>query len=306
MYIWGDVGRGKSMILDLFFSSIPFDEKLKIHFHKFILDFHKKLNALRANSKGKSSDYITQIAKELSERYKVICLDELQINNIVDAMVVGRLFESLLHNGCYIFFTSNRHPSELFKDGLQRERFLPFIHLIEDKLDVFELNNYEDYRLRGLSNIQKHYYCPLGSRTSKKIDDIIFKLTGHTNNFKEVEIFSDKQKPIRLHNTYGTLAVFSFKELCEVPLGAIDYMAICKHFNTIIVKNIPKLNKDNHNEVLRFITFIDCVYETKTTLICSAAAEPEKLYNSGKNAFEFKRTISRLNEISSTKYLAKI
>lgn len=306
VYIWGDVGRGKSLILDLFFETIPYQNKLKIHFHKFMLDFHKQLNALRENTKGKSSDYIKQLTHDIASKYKVICLDELQINNIVDAMVVGRLFEGLIHSGCFIFFTSNRPPSDLFKDGLQRERFLPFIDLIEDKLEVFELNNFEDYRLRALSEMKDNYLLPINAKTNKELNQIITKLTGHADNLNEIEIFSDKKRPIKIHKSYGTLAVFSFKELCEVPLGAIDYLAICNNFNTVVIKDIPKMGKDNHNEALRFITLIDCLYETKTALICTAAAEPEKLYNNGKNSFEFKRTASRLNEMRSASYLVEV
>lgn len=303
IYIWGDVGRGKSMILDLFFDAVPFEQKLKIHFHKFMMDFHKDLNKLRDGQIGKSGDYIRELGKELSKKYKVICLDELQINNIVDAMVVGRLFEELITSGSYVFFTSNRPPQDLFIDGLQRERFLPFIDLIKEKLDIFELNNFEDYRLRALSEIKTNYLYPINKKNNAELNEMIDLLTGHAENLDEVQINSDNNRTIYVHKAYGKVAVFTFNELCEVSLGALDYLAICKRFNTLIIKNIPKMDKDNHNEALRFITLIDCLYENNIAIICTAETEPDKLYKDGKNSFEFKRTISRLNEMRSANYL---
>jgi cell division protein ZapE len=303
MYIWGDVGRGKSLIINLFYDSLAIEKKTRVHFHEFMISVHKQLNQMRRlQDHRKKSDYIKALAKELASNYKVICLDELQINNVADAMIVGRLFKALSHNGTLVFFSSNFHPDDLFKDGLQRERFLPFISYIKQSFEIYNLNNHRDYRLDKLGKIESAYLTPLTAKNSHKLDEIIEDLTGH-KHLSERNIHVDNQRQIRCLNTHGRTAVFTFKELCEIPLGAIDYLALCKHFSTIIIRNIPKLKEDDYNEALRFITLIDCLYDSKTRLICSAEVKAEKLYTSGKFAFEFKRTISRLNEMQTSQYL---
>jgi cell division protein ZapE len=307
MYIWGDVGRGKSMLMDMFLDNLDTNKKNRVHFYAFMANFHKSLNDWRKKhgSSEKSADPIPQIVKGLAKDYKVICFDELQVNNIADAMIVSRLFESMIKEGIYIFITSNRIPSDLYKDGLQRERFLPFIEVINNKLEVFELNNNKDYRMDNLGKIEHSYICPLGEDADGEMERVIKSLVG-SNGMYERQIHVDEGRDITAYNTYGSLAVFSFRELCEVSYGAVDYLALCKNFKTLIVRNIPKLSNDNHNEALRFITLIDCMYENNTKLICSAADQPQFLYNGGKNSFEFKRTISRLNEMQSDAYfLAK-
>ena len=304
IYIWGDVGRGKSMLMDLFYDSLETDKKLRVHFHEFVKDFHKSLDQWRKKHKENESaaDPIPQLAKEISRKYRVICFDELQVTNIADAMILHRLFDSLIGFGTYLVITSNRRPSDLYKDGLQRERFLPFIHLVKAELEIFELNNFKDYRMDKLRSIKHSYITPLDSKNEAVLGKIIKDLTGHTE-LNEVDVYVDQSKVIKSVRAYGNLAVFTFRELCELPYGAIDYLALCNHFNTIIIKNIPQLNSDNHNEALRFITLIDCMYENRTKLICTAANKPELLYNNGKNAFEFQRTASRLNEMQSEEYI---
>lgn len=302
VYIWGDVGRGKSMLMDLFFNSLATDKKLRVHFHSFIKDFHRSLDVWRKKHKDSEAavDPIPQLAKEISQKYHVLCFDELQVNNIADAMILYRLFDSLINNGTYLFITSNRVPSDLYKDGLQRERFLPFIHLVKTELEVCELNNYKDYRMEKLRSLKHTYITPLGRKD--ELENIIKTLTGHSQ-LNEEDVYVDQSRHLKSVRSYGNLAVFTFRELCEVSYGAIDYLALCNRFNTIIIKNIPQLNADNHNEALRFITLIDCMYENKTKLICTAADKPELLYNNGKNAFEFQRTVSRLNEMQSEEYI---
>jgi len=304
IYIWGEVGRGKSMLMDLFFNSLENKHKLRVHFHAFMKDFHKSLDQWRKKHKDKDSaaDPIPQLAKEISKKYQVICFDELQVTNIADAMMLYRLFDSLLGYGTYLFITSNRIPSDLYKDGLQREHFLPCIKLLKSELEVFELNNFKDYRLDKIKSLKQRYFAPINSSNDNKIDKIIQDLTGHEElGFNDVYV--DNSRSLKAVRSYGGVAVFTFKELCEVPYGAIDYIALCNHFNTIVIKHIPDLSPANHNEALRFITLVDCMYENKTKLICSAASKPELLYNSGKNAFEFQRTISRLNEMLSDEYV---
>lgn len=303
IYIWGDVGRGKTMIMDLFYNNLNIQEKTKVHFYEFMISVHKQLDEMRLKHKHtyKNYDYIKELSANIAARYKVLCIDELQINNIADAMIVGRLFKALLTNHVLIFFTSNRPPEDLFKDGLQRDHFLPFIELVNDKLEVYQLNNFCDYRLSNLLHIKQSYLTPLGKETDQEIDNIIFELTGRRTLLPR-EVTVDQNKLLTVMQSYGNIAVFTFKELCEIPLGAIDYLALCNTFNTLIIKNIPYLTADHHNEALRFITLIDCLYEKRTRLICSAMNLPEKLYEGGKNQFEFQRTISRLKEMQTKEY----
>jgi len=304
MYIWGDVGRGKSMLVDLFFQTLSTKDKVRLHFHEFMQKVHKSLDQFRKDNKGKSSanDPLPKIVNEMTSKYKVICLDELQINNIADAMLISRIVETIIENGTHLFFTTNRIPDDLYKDGLQRERFLPFIEYVKSHFEVFELENFKDYRMQNLKNIAHAYITPLGANADNEIETAIIYLVG-SHEMQEVTVMVDQSKTIRVMKAYGKVAVFSFKELCEIPMGAIDYLALCKTFSTIIIKNIPVLSRDRHNEALRFITLIDCMYDMKTKLICSADQVPEKLYGKGMNAFEFKRTISRLKEMQSEAYI---
>jgi cell division protein ZapE len=302
VYIWGDVGRGKSMILGLFYDNLEVNSKLNTHFHEFMLDFHKKLNGLRNEaSNADGDDFIVKLASQFGKKVLVLCLDELQINNIVDAMIVSRLFKGLLANGTYVFFTSNREPDDLFKDGLQRDRFIPFIDLIKSELEVYNLNNFCDYRLMKLYNLEQSYFYPLNEENNQNLAKVLYEITGRSN-LESREVFVDSNHTLMVHKCYGNVAEFTFNELCEIPLGAIDYIALCKNFNTIVIKNIPILSADKHNEALRFITLIDCMYEHHTKLLCTAADKPEQLYKLGENQFEFRRTASRLIEMQTTEY----
>ena len=298
VYVYGEVGRGKTMLLQNFLDSINTNQKAFIHFHKFMDDFHTELNKLNNNSQGQSEEYIKSIAGDISKKYKVLILDELQINNISDAMIVGRLFKCLVDEGTYVFFSSNRPPDDLFKDGLQRERFLPFIEFIKNTLKIFELNNYKDYRMNSLENANDSYFAPINPSNEKKFNELVNSVIGgHPLEEREIRIGANRN--LLALNTYGNVAIFTFKELCEIPLGARDYLALCHNFQTLVIKNIPRMSGENHNEALRFITLIDCMYNSKTCLICTAEDSPQNLYTSGKNSFEFQRTSSRLNDMST-------
>jgi cell division protein ZapE len=304
IYICGDVGRGKSMLMEMFFNNLQVKNKKRTHFHQFMIDFHQSLHKYREDNKDSinKSDPVVELASNIANEFDVLCLDELQINNIADAMIVGRLFKTLLESGTFIVVTSNRRPQELFKDGLQRERFLPFIELIDEKLMTFYLNSFKDYRLDKVLSMHKVYFYPINKETANLLNGVIDSLTGQ-NSLVSKEIFVDAGRHMLLHRTYGNIAVFTFNELCQVPLGAIDYIALANNFNTIIIENIPQLGPDNHNEALRFITLIDCLYENRTNLICSAGVQVEQLYIGNKNKFEFNRTISRLKEMQSLEYM---
>lgn len=307
VYIHGDVGRGKSMLMDLFYTHLNIKKKQRIHFHEFMLNFHSTLHKYRESTQNTASadDQVIIIAKQIASNNKVLCLDELQINNIADAMIVGRLFKAIIERGTFVVMTSNRPPQDLFKDGLQRERFLPFIDLIQNEFLTFHLDNSKDYRLEKVTSLKETYFWPLNHDTKVDISKIINELTGG-KKLEPKELIIENNRIIKAERVYGKVAIFTFSELCEQPLGAIDYLKIAKAFNTIIIENIPKLNSNNHNEALRFITLIDCLYENHTFIICSAESPINELYIGNKNSFEFDRTISRIKEMRSKEYLSNI
>lgn len=298
MYIWGGVGRGKSLMLNLFCDSLTVKAKKRMHFHEFMACAHRSLDELRKTSDA--TDHVKQYASDLARRYKTLILDELQINNIADAMIVGRLFPALIEEGVFVFLASNRIPVDLFKDGLQRELFLPFIDVIQNKLEVFNLDNAIDYRLHNLK-VAKTYLYPLNDKNEDKIESIIKKLTGNQPLYEQRLTICENHTITAFHS-YGHMAVFTFKELCEVALGVLDYLALCARFNLIIIKNIKQLTPSEHNELLRFITLIDCLYDRQIKLICLSDCKIEDIYREGKHAFEFQRTISRLKEMHTEEY----
>lgn len=297
MYIYGDVGRGKTVILNLFFDFLQNGGKLREHFHKFMHHVHAELAELGNNN---HPNPMSEVVRRYSQNYKVIILDEVQVNNIADAMVVGRLFKLLIENGVLVFMCSNRHPDELFKDGLQRDRFLPFIHFISSNLDLYNLTGSLDYRLSNFSGKQYFFY-PNNETNTKKIRTILHTLTGH-DELVERELEIAKNHNLLVHKCWGKVAKFSFRELCEVDLGSIDYLGLCNNFSVIAIVNIPKLSLEKHNEALRFITLIDCLYDRKIKLLCTLECPIDELYPQGKHAFEFQRTISRLKEMQTEKY----
>lgn len=304
IYLWGDVGRGKTMMMDLFYNNLHIDNKWRSHFHQFMANIHSQLQAIRTDkTKSNNKDPLLQIVMRLAGQYKVICLDELQINNIADAMLVGRIFTILLAQGVFVIFTSNRIPDDLFKDDLQYERLRPFINLINREMVVYNLNNYRDYRLEKLVDFAKVYYWPLNEVADGFIAETKQTLTGHSQ-WHEQELTIAPNRTLWALQTYGHIAHFTFNELCNTALGAEDYMWLCRHFSTIIISNIPQMHTDDYNQALRFITLIDCMYENKTKLICTAATRAEDLYLGTRNKFEFARTVSRLQEMQSHDYLA--
>jgi len=302
MYIWGDVGRGKSMIMDLFFNHLKGIQKRRYHFHHFMQEFHKSIVKWNATNSSSQDDAITDIGKSISKNTQVICLDELQVNNIADAMILQRLFNILFKNNVFLFITSNFMPEDLYEDGLQRANFLPCVQLINSRLDVFNLNNHVDYRLEKINSIERLYYWPLDDELKYYMQSVLSTLIGE-HDFSSEVLRVDKNKNLTVLRSYGQLAMFSFAELCETPLGASDYMAICKRLSTVIITEIMQMGVDDHNEALRFITLIDCLYENKNKLICTAEVSIDNLYTGNKHSIEFKRAISRLHEMQSIDYL---
>ena len=295
IYLWGGVGCGKSMIMDMFVESLTVGVR-RLHFHSFMQEVQSSLNLARQN---KVKDALVPVVKKITNEVKVLALDELQIKDIADAMIVGRLFEALMKKGITVVITSNRPPIDLYKNGLNRDLFLPFIRLIEAKFDVLEVCGVKDYRQSLISGDQVYFY-PLNLESAKRMDILWATLTG--NSFDDF-ILSFKGREIRFPFYKHGVGRFDFFEICGQMLGPGDYLAIVDAVRVLMVDNIPQLSRSNFNEAKRFVTLIDAAYEAKISLICSAATEPEMLYSEGEGSFEFERTASRLKEMQSKNWL---
>jgi len=305
VYLWGGVGRGKSMLMDLFAANLKINRKRRVHFHEFMLEVHERLRAERAKELG---DPIMPVAAALADETRCLAFDEMVVNNSADAMIMSRLFTQLVERGVTLVITSNRAPSELYKDGLNREHFLPFIALIEERLDVIALNGPTDYRMERLGG-QPVWYSPLGDAATEAARAMFFRLTDYPPedaiHVPSEELPIQGGRTIHVPKSLKGVAVFSFARLCRGARGATDYLAIARRFHTVIIMGIPLLSPDNRNEAARFVTLIDTLYEHKVKLIAAAAAEPAALYPTGDGAFEFQRTVSRLMEMQSAEYLAE-
>lgn len=292
LYLWGGVGRGKSMLMDLFFDHVEEPRKLHVHFHAFMQRIHTEMHEAR---KTGVDDPILPVAQQVIEEARLLCFDEMQITDITDAMIVGRLFEQLFNAGVVIVTTSNRVPGDLYKDGLNRNLFEPFIGMIEAKLKVHELATETDYRQDRLTGAQV-YFSPANATAREKIDMIWDEMSGGPANELSINV---KGRQVILPAFRNGVARASFFELCGKPLGPADYLAMAERVKVLIIDNIPSLSRDNFNEAKRFVTMIDALYEAKVRLICSAADIPSRLYLEGEGVFEFERTASRLMEMQS-------
>lgn len=305
LYLWGGVGRGKSMLMDLFFECVQVKRKRRAHFHEFMLDVHARLREAR---KSESGDPIPPVVASLAEEARLLCFDEMVVNNMADAAIMSRLFAGLLEARVTIVTTSNRVPDDLYKDGLNRQLFLPFIDLIKDRLDVMSLNGSVDYRRDRLGNA-KLWHVPNGEAATQALRDAFFRLTDFPPEDKahvpSEELSIPGGRSIHVPKSLKGVAVFSFKRLCAEARGASDYLTIARHYHSVIIVGIPVLGPENRNEAARFVTLIDALYEYKVKLLASADAEPDALYPTGDGAFEFERTASRLMEMQSDEYLAK-
>ncbi|WAT19398.1 cell division protein ZapE [Aurantiacibacter sp. MUD11] len=305
VYMWGGVGRGKSMLMDLFHASLDIPEKRRVHFHAFMQEVHA---ALREARKSESGDPIPPVAQALAKDLKVLAFDEMVVNNSADAMIMSRLFTQLICElNVTVVTTSNRPPRDLYKDGLNREHFLPFIDLIHAEMDVVELNGLTDYRLERIAGL-KTWHTPIGDEATAKVREAFFRLTDYppedAKNVPSAELDVGGGRMLHVPKSLKGVAVFSFKRLCEQARGAPDYLAIAQAYHTVIIVGIPQMGKDMRNEAARFVTLIDALYENRVKLFATAAAEPENLYPSGDGAFEFERTVSRLKEMQSDEYMA--
>lgn len=300
IYLYGDVGRGKSMLMDLFFKTSSLKNKRRVHFHAFMLEVHRSIFKWR-NSNTSGDDPIPPLAKKIASEAQLLCFDEFQVTDIADAMLLGRLFTELFNNEVIVVATSNRPPSELYKDGLQRERFLPFIDLLTENVEVVKLSADKDYRLSHLKALSTVYYTPIDRNASSFLESTFNELTnGASPTSTTLQI---NGRDLIIPRSSADVAWMSFADLCEQPLGAADYIEIAREFGTLIISDIPEMSRENRNEAKRFVTLIDELYERKVKLICTAATSPEKIYAVGDGSFEFERTASRLIEMQSTKYM---
>ena len=305
VYLWGGVGRGKSMLMDLFHDALAIEGKRRVHFHAFMLEVHVRLHKERQKESG---DPIAPVAATIAKGLRCLAFDEMVVNNSADAMIMSRLFRALIvDHGITIVTTSNRSPSDLYKDGLNREHFLPFIALIEDRLDVIPLNGPTDYRLERLGGIDS-WHTPIGDQATAQLREVFFRLTDYSpddaKNVPSGELDLGGGRRLFVPKSLKGVAVFSFKRLCREARGAADYLAIAQTYHTVIIVSIPMLGPDDRNEAARFVTLIDALYEYRVKLFASAAAEPDQLYEAGDGSFEFERTASRLMEMQSAEYMA--
>lgn len=298
VYIHGDVGRGKSMLMDLFFEKAEVEPRRRVHFHAFMLEVQKRLHAMR--QADAAQDPLKRLAVELAGESTLLCFDEFHVVNIADAMILGRLFEGLFEQGVVVVATSNWPPRRLYANGLNRDRFLPFIDLLLSKADVLALEGPVDYRLRRLRDMPV-YHHPLGEAADAKLEQVFKTLTDGAEGAPEaIEVGTRK---LTVPRAAAGVAEFSFPDLCERPLGAADYLALTDACHTLILKDVPLLTPDKRNEARRFMTLVDALYERRTMLFIAAEAAPEELYTAGDGAFEFQRTVSRLMEMQSSAYL---
>ena len=304
IYMWGGVGRGKSMLMDLAYEAIDFEPKRRVHFHEFMLEVHERLRAERTKEAG---DPIPPVAEAIAAEAKLLAFDEMVINNTADAMILSRLFGRLIEEGVTVITTSNRPPRDLYKDGLNRELFLPFIDLVEAKLEVVPLNGPTDYRLERLGGMPT-WYVPNGPEATAALSEAFFRLTDFSVEDRakvpSEDIPVQGGRTLHVPKSLKGVAVFSFKRLCGEARGAPDYLAVARRYHTVILVGIPRLGPENRNEAARFVTLIDALYEHKVKLLAAADASPAELYREGDGAFEFERTASRLIEMQSADYLA--
>jgi cell division protein ZapE len=304
VYLWGGVGRGKSMLMDLFVETLGIERKRRVHFHAFMLE----LDALIAvERKAERQDPLTAVAMRMAEDVRCLAFDEMVVTNTADAAIMGRFFTTLMDTGTVIVTTSNRPPRDLYKDGLNRSLFLPFIGLVEARMDVIALDGPVDYRLDRLAGIET-WHSPLGDAATAQVREAFFRLTDYkpedAANVPSAELDLGGGRTLHVPKSLKGVAVFSFKRLCGENRGAADYLAIARAYHTVILVGVPAIGPDSRNEAIRFTKLVDAFYEHNVKLFVTAAAGPDQLYVAGDGTFEFARTVSRLEEMQSAGYMA--
>jgi cell division protein ZapE len=306
LYIWGSVGRGKTMLMDLFFEAVPVKRKRRVHFHAFMGDVHERIHAWREKLKSgeaRGDDPIKPVADALADEAWVLCFDEFTVTDIADAMILGRLFTALYARGVVVIATSNVEPDRLYEGGLNRTLFVPFIELLKERMAVVRLDARTDFRLEKLAG-SPVFHTPADENAKLALDKAFRNLSGRPHG--EPARLIVKGHPVDIPQAAGGVARFDFGDLCSKPLGAADYLTVADHFHTVILENIPRMSFDRRNEAKRFIILIDALYDAHVKLLASAEAEVHELYQAetGREAFEFDRTVSRLIEMRSEEYLS--
>lgn len=299
LYIHGEVGRGKTMLMDMFFEHVQAAPKRRVHFHAFMQDVHGRLHKARSSN---AQDAIAPVAKAIAAEARLLCLDEMQVTDIADAMIVGRLFEGLLAAGTVIVTTSNLPPTGLYQDGLNRQLFVPFIKLISERLEVISLDSATDYRL-GRVKAHETFLTPLTAENDARLQDLWHKLTD-SDSGEAIEL-SVLGRKLHVPEAAHGCARFSFADLCEKPLGPPDYLAVAHNFRTVFVTHIPLLGPERRNEAKRFVLLIDTLYDARVRFAATSAQAPDGIYAAGDHRFEFGRTVSRLKEMQSASWWGK-
>jgi cell division protein ZapE len=302
VYLHGPVGRGKSMMMDMFYDSIPLGiKKRRVHFHQFMIEVHDYIHSRQSDGVLEDMDAaLPSLALVISNRSRVLCFDEFHVTDVADAMLLSRLFTAMFDQGISVVITTNWAPDDLYKDGLQRERFLPFIKLVKERMEIVEVISPTDYRARKLKEMSV-YFSPLNAASAKRAEDLFENLTGGEEGSQD--LVSIKGRTIQVPIAAKGVARFSFSQLCERPLGAEDYLAIAKRYHTVFLENIPVLGYDRRNEAKRLMTLVDVLYDNHRNLVITAEDTPHKIYTGHDHAFEFQRTISRLLEMQGETYL---
>ena len=303
IYIHGGVGRGKSMLMDLFFDAARLTPKRRVHHHHFMQEVHSEINRALVNGKETGGDSgLVRYARRLAEGVRLLCFDDFHVTDIGDAMVLGPLFEALIEAGVIVVMTSNRTPDALYENGINRARFVPFIDLVEARLELVALDGPTDYRTRFISR-SRLYHTPLSDAAEAALERIFRHLSDGIP--PEPEVFDVQGRTLTIERTARGVAFATFDELCARALGPADYIALQAAFHTVILRDIPRMGPEMRNEAKRFVTLIDVLYEHRVNFICSAAAEPDALYTAGSGAFEFTRPASRLKEMQGPDYIAE-
>ena len=301
LYIQGAVGRGKTMLLDLFFNRVAVKHKRRVHFHAFMQEVHAAIFAIRRSLDDRNGDAVITAARDIAAQARLLCFDEFQVNDIADAMILGRLFEALFAAGTVIVLTSNVLPRDLYRHGLNRQAFLPFIRLIEERLDLVALPGSTDYRLERIGGEQV-YFCPLGAGADARMQWLWKRLTDTDRG--EPLTLSVKGRDFIVPQAARRIARFDFADLCQAPVGPADYLAVAAVFDAVFVERIPALQPAEVNAARRFTTLIDTLYDRQIRLAASADTPPEGIFAAGLDTFEFARTVSRLREMISASYWA--